>query len=182
MAVPEWTAILAALEARGISDPVLQVCVLAMYEIPLASGARVFPRFRTALGTVAAERGSEIEELSLSYTKRSFSPQAAEVLLAEVRALQPRLQDLPGAAGPARYDGWAAPAPAAAHGETADPRAPWEVFGEAPMSLRWRMGPGEDLLSSWLRFWDGLAGADRRGYLTRHPPPPVWEAWLRRLE
>lgn len=56
--------------------------------------------------------------------------------------------------------------------------APWEAFTELPGSLRWRMGPGEDLMHLWRTFWRALSPAAREAYLARHEPPPAWRDWL----
>lgn len=56
--------------------------------------------------------------------------------------------------------------------------APWEAFAEPPGSLRWRMGPGEDLMDLWRAFWSTLDSAARQDYLARHAPPAEWRKWL----
>lgn len=58
----------------------------------------------------------------------------------------------------------------------------WEAFPEPPTSMRWRMGPGEDLRDTWLRFWSQTPSAARSDYLSRHPPPEEWKRWISFVE
>jgi ribA/ribD-fused uncharacterized protein len=60
------------------------------------------------------------------------------------------------------------------------PEAPWEAFPEDPSSLRWRMGPGEDVMGSWQDYWEALVPEDRVVYLAEKKPPEAWRAWIER--
>lgn len=60
------------------------------------------------------------------------------------------------------------------------PPAPWESFPEAPSSLRWRMGPGEDVMTFWQAYWASLDPDDRSLYLRQKEPPPAWQNWIDR--
>jgi ribA/ribD-fused uncharacterized protein len=61
------------------------------------------------------------------------------------------------------------------------PVAPWEAFPEAPSSMRWRMGPGEDVMHGWLEYWRSLDAEDRALYLDEKKPALGWGGWIDRL-
>lgn len=68
-----------------------------------------------------------------------------------------------------------------AESRSGDPvEPPWKVFSEHPESLRWRMGRGQDHMSTWWTYWLALSPEERRKYLQDEPPPAAWREWAER--
>jgi hypothetical protein len=312
MPVAAWIPIVEELNARGVTDAVTVVAVLATYDLPLASGEQIWGKLPRAFNTVASVTGRDVLDLKTGYVARSASAPTAGALVDELKALAPKLDRLPGVSGSPRFVGFeparlaiytrmlatqeGIPIPATSRaspewvallqalrsrgadnpdvaqfvllrarlrlksgvviepldedaryltvataynldpakfrqefftrmmevvpGSGMNPVAkakearavlaslpdvdrveevamalppppvkpyrdgdeliapPWEAFPEAPSSLRWRMGAGEDYLDKWLPFWRGLPEKIRRDYLTRHPPSAEWREWL----
>lgn len=103
--VSEWVPVVKELQARGVADPVMLVGVLATYDLPLASGQKVWGRLPKAFTTVAAVLDRDVAALRTEFVARSAAPGAAATLLSDLKALAPKLDGLPGVNGPPRFDG-----------------------------------------------------------------------------
>lgn len=56
---------------------------------------------------------------------------------------------------------------------------PWIQYPDyQPNCAGFRMGDGEDYLSDWWKFWNGLDLISRRKFLSTHNPPAGWEAYV----
>ena len=55
---------------------------------------------------------------------------------------------------------------------------PWLAFPELQQgSMGWRMGYGEDYLTRFLKWYDGLPEEDRAAYRQMFPEPATWRGW-----
>jgi len=53
---------------------------------------------------------------------------------------------------------------------------PYVVFDDHPLSLRWRMGPGEDFMRMWWDWWSEVSYPEEEmlEYFQKWPPPHRW--------
>ena len=62
-------------------------------------------------------------------------------------------------------------------------KAPWEEFPDYPRgSLGWRMGPGEDHVDDWRRFYSELTPEERAAYQCRHPAQGEWIGFYNQVQ
>lgn len=96
--VAAWTPIVEALRAAGVAAPPLLVFALANYDLVIPSARRVPARLPAATATVADALGLSLAGLQQMLVRRVRDLATAASLLAELRALRPRLLGLPGVA------------------------------------------------------------------------------------
>jgi hypothetical protein len=184
-AQPEWVTILRELRDRGEHDPLVLLFVTHRCRPRLASGAAIEPmdedgRYQT-LGAALERDPTELKR-ELFLRMMNVGSQVSPNPITEARQARTRALNLPGVAALEEVPS------APVHEQPPPPRAgkpppaPWESFPEPPSSMRWRMGAGEDVMDAWVPFWRSMDLAAREHYLTQHPPPDGWGAWLSQAE
>lgn len=97
--IEPWLPIVAALRERGVNAPEVLATVLAGWDLrldpPCAPGARL----PAGVATVADALGLSLMEVQRPLVDRAADAEGAAPLLAELRALRPRLDGLPGVTG-----------------------------------------------------------------------------------
>lgn len=55
---------------------------------------------------------------------------------------------------------------------------PWKALDIPCYSIGWRMGGGEDYMTDWFHFIEGLNSWEKELYFAHHLPPDDWKEWL----
>lgn len=55
---------------------------------------------------------------------------------------------------------------------------PWKALDIPCYSMGWRMGGGEDYMTDWFQFIEGLDSWEKELYFAHHIPPDDWKEWL----
>jgi ribA/ribD-fused uncharacterized protein len=177
----EWKQLIGPLHVAG-ADAETVVVLTRFRRVTLSSGGVAEPLEEDdALVTVAEAYGTSYEALRDASAAKfkaatlSRGPNYARAAL----ELERELQGLPGVERVERVSD-AGGVVAKRTPEGSLPEAPWEAFPEEPTSLRWRMGPGEDVMGSWQGYWTALDPEDRGVYLEEKKPPEAWRGWIKR--
>lgn len=93
--IEKWVPLAQELCAKGV-DPVVQVYALSGYDLRVGAGEMIIGRYQHAMETVAHVTKRPLAELQRDVVGRAATIEASERLLAEVRALRPVLEHLPG--------------------------------------------------------------------------------------
>lgn len=180
-AQPEWVTILRELRDRGEHDPLVLLFVTHRCRLRLASGAVLEPmdedgRYQT-LGAALGRDPTELKQ-ELFLRMMNVGPGASPNPITQARDARTRALAFVGVAALDEVPPEPIQEETAPPSSAEPPPAPWESFPEPPSSMRWRMGAGEDVMDAWMPFWRGMDQAAREHYISRHPPPDVWRAWL----
>lgn len=94
--IEPWLPIVAALRERGVTAPETIATVLAGWDLRLDPPCAVGARLPSGVATVADALGVALVEVQRPLIARAADAAGASPLLAELRALRPRLEGLPG--------------------------------------------------------------------------------------
>ena len=94
--IEPWLPIVAALRERGVTAPEVLATVLAGWDLRLEAPCDVGSRLPSGIATVADALGLALVQVQRPLIDRAADAGGATPLLAELRALRPRLEGLPG--------------------------------------------------------------------------------------
>jgi len=181
-ASPEWKRIIDELRRSGPTDAQVIVVLTRFRRVVFATGEVAEPLEEDdAYQTVAEALEVKVPAFRADCVRRfaaaslvngpNYARSAAD--------LEPVIAKLPGITSVERVgDTFPSTLIAKWTVDGSSPKAPWEAFTEDPASMRWRMGPGEDLMDMWRGYWSSLDADERRAYLSEHAPPEGWRSWL----
>ncbi len=181
---PEWTRILRLLRDEGFGAMALQHAVWRYTVTTDSEGTLPVLRPSQAEETVASAMSLGTEALEPMILRGAQELMENPEGIAELRQrIRTSLERVSGVLSVAEAQRAGTPPDVfvAAKGR-ASLEPPWVTFPEAPTSMRWRMGPGEDHMDQWIRLMSQLGPGGRRQYLEEHPPPDVWLRWLERVD
>jgi len=100
--VDAWVVVIRELVRRGVEAPDVLAALLASYELVLERPERVTARLPAAVASVSDALQVQLLDAARPLVARASDEAGAAELLEELRALRPRLDDLPGvtAVGP----------------------------------------------------------------------------------
>lgn len=181
----EWCEVLEQLIAKGISDAATLCFLVRHNRVELKDGRRCEPlSLESAISTVATATGiSDIEmrQIVLCNPKSPRERYDPVRTVARAHEAAPLLAKVASVVRAENAEPPLAPLPSRLlqPGES-PPHPPWKEFPEPPISMRWRMGPGEDYMDQWSSFWRGLTENEKREYFASNKPPSEWTEWAER--
>lgn len=182
---PEWCELLEQLIAKGIADPATLFFLVRHNRVELNDGRRCEPlSLEAAISTVATATGIadiEMRQIVLCSPKLSREQCNPVRTMAHAHEAALLLSKLASVARAENAEPRLAPLPSRRlqPGES-PPDPPWKEFPEPPISMRWRMGRGEDYMVQWSSFWRGLTATEKRDYFAINKPPAEWVEWAER--
>jgi hypothetical protein len=94
--IEPWLPIVSALRERGVAAPEVIASAIASWDLRLDRPCEVGARLPSGVATVADAFGITLGEIQRPLVDRAADAEGAASLLAELRALRPRLDGLPG--------------------------------------------------------------------------------------
>jgi hypothetical protein len=94
--IEPWLPIVSALRERGVTAPEVIATALAGWDLRLEAPCDVGSRLPSGVATVADALGLALVQVQRPLIDRAAHAEGAAPLLAELRALRPRLEGLPG--------------------------------------------------------------------------------------